>query len=724
VGATLQLKLSAVIVTLVVALLALLAVVLTAHQVRALEHGLVEKAETYGLLVSREVASAVAFNDRQTAREVFEAAAVDRAVEGLRLYGSDGALLASWGKTEVDFANHPSPRALRVEHRRSLIRVTAPVVSIEGPRGALVLDIGTGAVAAGRRRAFALAVVCGLAAAICGLLAGWLIARSFVGRLAALARAAAAVASGDLSQPPVVDRSRDEIGRLTAAFNAMWAKLKDLLDHIQRSARNEAERLEALVLDRTSELNRRSDEMRLVLDNVEQGLVTVDRDGQVSAERSRVLDDWFGRPIAGQPFWDWICRGDDTRRDWLALGWDAVNDQALPLEVVLDQLPKQLELAGRTLELAYKPVGTGETVSRFLVMITDVTARKLRERAEVAQRELASVVERFYRDRSFVWQFFREARRLVAEVTAGDGADVGRGLHTLKGNAAVMGLVSLASLCNELEGVLAAEGGRLGAAARARLSARWHEEEGRFAPLLDADAARRLEVEAAELEALKHAAARGVPHAELGRMIDSCLSEPVERRLTQLAEQAERLAARLEKTPVRVSVNAGDLRLPAETLAEFWSACVHVIRNAVDHGLETAAERARLGKPETAEVRVSARLVGSDFEVEIADSGRGIDWEKLRASAAQRGIACGTSAELEQALFADEVTTRSVASEVSGRGYGMGAVRQACERSGGFVSVASERSRGTSVRFRWPASAVGAVAGIRPRRHAGDVAAA
>ena len=99
-----------------------------------------------------------------------------------------------------------------------------------------------------------------------------------------------------------------------------------------------------------------------------------------------------------------------------------------------------------------------------------------------------------------------------------------------------------------------------------------------------------------------------------------------------------------------------------------------------------------------------ASLQGESFVVEIADDGAGIDWQKLAEEARRRGLVTDTQEDLVEVLFADGLSTRRSANEISGRGIGMGAVRGTCEALGGRVEVDSVRGEGTRVRCVFPRS--------------------
>jgi two-component system chemotaxis sensor kinase CheA len=355
----------------------------------------------------------------------------------------------------------------------------------------------------------------------------------------------------------------------------------------------------------------------------------------------------------------------------------------------------------------YRQIGEGGADGQVLVVMTDVTSELAFARAEVEQRELAAVFERFGRDRASVLGAFDEGRALVGRLGAVTGGDLARDLHTIKGSTALLGLDGLASLAHALEDELAAEGA-LSEAACARLREAWDDVERRFDFLLRAG--NRLEVEHTELEGVLRALAGAVPRADVARMLETWRGERVGHRLDQLAQQARRIAERLDKLPVEVEVQGAELRLAPGALSEFWGAFVHVVRNAVDHGLQTPAERAAAGKPAAARLVLRAALQGEAFLLEVEDEGRGVDWDAARASARATGGRAETSEDLVDALCADGFTTAAAVSEISGRGIGLGAARAACVRAGGTFELRSERGRGTLVRFRFPAGRVGASA--------------
>ncbi len=154
---------------------------------------------------------------------------------------------------------------------------------------------------------------------------------------------------------------------------------------------------------------------------------------------------------------------------------------------------------------------------------------------------------------------------------------------------------------------------------------------------------------------------------------------------------------------VTVHTEGGEVELDKTLMDAVSESLMHVIRNAVDHGIEAPQERLRLGKPEAGSLRVCARMRGGNVVFEIKDDGRGIDVEKIRRSAVSRGLMTAPQAEsaskpdLLELVFVPGFSTASQVTATSGRGVGMDVVRTSFERAGGSVEVMSEPGRGTTI---------------------------
>ena len=129
---------------------------------------------------------------------------------------------------------------------------------------------------------------------------------------------------------------------------------------------------------------------------------------------------------------------------------------------------------------------------------------------------------------------------------------------------------------------------------------------------------------------------------------------------------------------------------------------IHVVNNAIDHGLETPDERAAAAKLPYGQIWLKTFMDGNECVIVVADDGRGIDWDKLAQKARETGLPHETRDDLIAAMFSTGVSTRSEATMTSGRGVGMAAVHHVVESMGGRIEIDSRPGRGTEVQFRIP----------------------
>ena len=195
--------------------------------------------------------------------------------------------------------------------------------------------------------------------------------------------------------------------------------------------------------------------------------------------------------------------------------------------------------------------------------------------------------------------------------------------------------------------------------------------------------------------------------AELRDAITRTRMQRIENLFVALPRMVRDLSAELGKQ-VLVDIDGGDVELDREMIEMIRDPLTHIIRNAVDHGMETPAERMKAGKREVGLLRVLARQSGNQILIEIEDDGRGIDGSWLVAKA----IAAGTIDEAKASqlspgerlalIFEAGLSTAREVTAISGRGVGMDVVRSNLERIGGVVEVDSTPGQGTRMTLRVP----------------------
>ncbi|ACL55798.1 chemotaxis protein CheA [Methylobacterium nodulans] len=195
--------------------------------------------------------------------------------------------------------------------------------------------------------------------------------------------------------------------------------------------------------------------------------------------------------------------------------------------------------------------------------------------------------------------------------------------------------------------------------------------------------------------------------AELHRGVTALKLLPLAPVFQRFARPVREIARSLGKE-VAFEVQGGQIGADKAVADALFEPLLHVIRNAVDHGLEHPDDRRRAGKPPAGRVVLRAELIRDRLAVTVSDDGRGIDPALVRRRAEARGLhaaealATMSDAAATDLIFTPGLSTAESVSDLSGRGVGMDAVRMAVERLGGQVSVESRVGQGTTVRLLLP----------------------
>jgi len=195
--------------------------------------------------------------------------------------------------------------------------------------------------------------------------------------------------------------------------------------------------------------------------------------------------------------------------------------------------------------------------------------------------------------------------------------------------------------------------------------------------------------------------------AELQEGVMKTRMQPIGNAWQKLPRIVRDLSNELRK-PIEFEMHGAETELDRQVLDLIKDPLTHMVRNSADHGLESPAERQAAGKPEKGTIRLSAWHEGGHIIIEIADDGRGLDAQRIKATAVTRGLA--TEGEIEKMpdtlafkfIFAPGFSTARTVTNVSGRGVGLDVVRSNIDEIGGTIDVKSVPGRGTSFMIKIP----------------------
>ncbi|WP_213300680.1 HAMP domain-containing protein [Paraburkholderia sacchari] len=507
----------------------------------------------------------------------------------------------------------------------------------------------------------------------------------------------------------------DEIGRSIVAFNGMIEKIQH----------------------NSAQLERKTADIQAMLQNMQQGILTVVEGACVHDEYSAYLEAIFEtREIAGRALMDLVFTHTNLDADTLAqidaavhacIGEDDVNfafNQHLLVNEITRTMPDGRK---KVLDLSWSAItDERDVVVRLMLCVRDVTElRELAAQADEQKRRLQMIgeilsvsEEKFHRFVESSKGFIHENERIIRQHDCANMDAVAalfRNMHTVKGNARTYSLQHLTGVVHEVEQ-------RYDALRRDDASHAWDQQ----ALIDDLQRVREAVDHYATLNEVslgRGAGARGgngtaggigreqidtslrvldsanehdldslrAMRTELRRVLGRIGTQSVEQALAGVLESLPSLAQELGKVAPHVCIDDGGYRLHNDAAATVSDVFTHLLRNSLDHGIEMPAQRRARGLDEAGRIDIALSVAGDALRMALADDGRGLALARVRAVAVERGwLDAGEQASDEAVaafIFQAGFSTAHSVTEVSGRGVGMDAVRDFLERKGGRIEL-------------------------------------
>ena len=469
-----------------------------------------------------------------------------------------------------------------------------------------------------------------------------------------------------------------------------------------------SENLEALVAQRTQELNlallalrEKQQKIQAILDNIDQGIVTFDQSFLIEPEFSRFVTEIFQTPaadVANRSILALLLANAKASDDvlqmieqslFVIIGEDEMNwilnSSRLPTELTVNVFGNDKILA-----LDWKPRVNDEIVTKMMLTIRDITAHRLLAEQVATQkadeaRKMGVLGRMLAVDRSSLADYFRDTGDMLAKVRTYLGSPVNLNgamleLHTVKGNSRILKFDDLVTLVHAAETGLQATGVAAAGdqAPLAELRAQFEQVAREFDYL-------------AKLHDDVFAASGGA--ATKTWSLHSLASD----LFPTVVALARGEGLGIERFEVRDKLPHWDDRLRARVATML----THSINNAIDHGYLLPKKRG--AKVADIEIEITAQAIGRDrLTIRVEDRGAGIDLTRVQALATKLGRTDLSGAGVVEVLFDVGASTAEVVTHTSGRGAGLGAIRQAARDLGGDVTIGNRDGGGTRLEILLP----------------------
>lgn len=544
---------------------------------------------------------------------------------------------------------------------------------------------------------------------------------------------------GDLSVDIKMSRN-DELGSLSDCFSNMRDAIKAKIDQINEYNRT----LELKVAERTKSLREKNAQIQTILQNIQQGIFTISEndsdksdpkslqykiDSEYSAFLEKILET---TDIDGQNMMDLLFRDTDLSSESLSniksglvsiigedvLGYE-LNSDILISEFTMTTPSRKKIIA----EIDWCPIlDENDIVVKMMVTIRDVTVLRSLEAESNKQKEeltliieiLAVAVNKFEHFITSTKSFLEINQKELEKMEELDLSTINllfRNLHTIKGNARALGLATCSNVVHEVEQVLAKM--------KNDSNSNWNKEllfSGQTKIILLIEKYNSINTDVLErkstgqndckiskmdiksqLDKIKHLNRNSITDLnhtinELSKFFLDIYGVKFSELVSSIKESANKLATSLNKeAPIFEIKQKKDLYFKDEIVNLIINVFNHLIRNSLDHGIESEDDRIAKGKPKEGHILIEAGLSDSSIVFKIQDDGNGLNLEKIRKVALSKQIIKKdqllSDAEIGNLIFESGFSTSDVVTDISGRGVGMDAVKNFVENEGGSISI-------------------------------------
>jgi two-component system chemotaxis sensor kinase CheA len=495
--------------------------------------------------------------------------------------------------------------------------------------------------------------------------------------------------------------------------------------------------LEELVAQRTLQLRQKTNDIQTMLQNMPQGILTVVDGGLIHPEYSAYLEQIFEtQAIAGKNMMELVFSKSNLGSDILSqveavagacIGEDKMNFE-FNTHLMVTEFDKTMPNGKvKSLELSWSPICNEDDIcEKLMLCVRDVTELKaLAAEAGQQKRELEMIgqvlavnQEKFHQFVDSSMQFIDENKNIIEKTDAKDQETIGllfRNMHTIKGNARTFGLLQLTNVVHETEQTydnmrknadVAWDKAHLLEQLKETFSALQEYAKvnevklGRKGPGRRGGVDKFLMVQKDHIESLIDTLERPDAKSEavkddLFRRVLSTLkqigTEKIGDILAGVTDSLPSLAKELGKEAPVVVIHDEGIVVRNQIADLLKNTFMHLLRNSMDHGIETAEKRVAQGKAPAGKIELDLSVSDGKLWLKLHDDGKGLALGHIRRKAIESGLITEDQQvpqqQLAQMIFASGFSTAAAVTEVSGRGVGMDAVKGFIEREGGSIEL-------------------------------------
>lgn len=509
-------------------------------------------------------------------------------------------------------------------------------------------------------------------------------------------------------------RSTDEIGKLCEHF-------RDMIKQIEEHTKS----LESLVKKRTEQLY-------ALLDNAEEGFLSFDEKLKIEAGYSKECENIFQTKLEGQNIIKLLFQNDPNGEDLACSAFEEIakTDDLDMKEMFLSLIPKQIHIEDKIIDVRFKIISD----QKYMAILSNVTEKislsQEIERQQQIQKTLLAVISNkneFSKIKIDFAQFIHNTQQTLkrSQNFKEELGDILRQLHTFKGLFAQKECVQTARNIHDLESIIKQKFEQQNITTQAleqlfedaNLSEKLNKEikeifENFGGSCSIDEPSVEISVKALNeiteiLDDLSKDIYKIEPKqlSDLSTKIHNFSEISIWQMLQDYSNYSQIMAKNLGKSLEPFEIAGDEKIIATKEIKPFMKSLIHLFRNSIDHGIEDEDTRYELGKNPKAKISCNFWQTDKSFHLEIFDDGQGIDVDLIAQKAIQKGILSQSQIDnmdensLLETIFNDNFSTKEESSLISGRGIGLGAIKNEIDKLKGNIKITNQKGIGVKFRF-------------------------
>ena len=489
-------------------------------------------------------------------------------------------------------------------------------------------------------------------------------------------------------------------------------------------------------------VEQRAKEMKEILHNIEEAILTIKPDLTFNEEHSYIAEEFFGiKDFTKISFNDLFeVRGEDTlySNDWLEKVFTLKDMSKWKLYKGISPLTKYIKRNGELcsyFEIDYQPIFENDRVSKIMLVIKDITKEhiaeiKMQENEFAKREELSKVHGIISNDRESIDNFITGLKEQIEDLESVQYKEILKNnelrnslfidVHTLKGNASSFGFTSITEAIHKLESQIHWE-----ISVSDKMSdifQEWnnsisslrkeHEKiEGIYNKIYNNFSKDEISISKPKyLKLMNRIQEENICEnlfGEVKSLRDKSLRDCCQRLINTVKSYRESTGKDIDD----LFIVDGDKLVPRHVMEYLEGCFIHLVRNSLDHGIENNKERNQTGKG-IASIEIAFHERDDNYVITIADDGRGIDSNSIKKAALAKGLMEESEVnqlsdkDLIDLIFHPEFSTSKTTNQISGRGMGMYAVKDTLEKVNGSIQISTQIGEGTTFTLTVPQDAI------------------